>query len=188
MRHSRPSIVVPPIRLLLADPPWKFGDNLPGDSRGAAKNYDVLDLAAIKAFALPPLADDALLLLWRVSSMVEEAYEVARTWGFEPKSEIVWNKKTSGGLPWFGMGHYVRASHETCIVARRGKFKVDSRSIRSTFESGASKTKHSAKPDCFYEIAEALCKDGPYAELFARAPRAGWHQWGHGLLGGYDAP
>ena len=35
---------------------------------------------------------------------------------------------------------------------------------------------HSRKPDEMYELIEATWP-GPYVELFARYPRAGWHQW-----------
>jgi N6-adenosine-specific RNA methylase IME4 len=165
-------------RVLLADPPWKFGDSLPGKTRGASKQYLCLSVAEICAFPIPALADDSILFLWRVSSMVEEAYQVVRAWGFVPKSEIVWEKLTKNGKPHFGMGRYVRASHETCIVATRGRFKVEDRGVRSRFSAklpvGADgKVIHSAKPDEFYGLVERL-SPGPYVELFARRTRAGW--------------
>lgn len=81
------------VAALCADPPWKFGDKLPGKSRGAEKNYTVMTTEEIMRLPLPPLADDGLLFLWRVSSMVEDAYRVMRAWGFEPKTEIVWRKR-----------------------------------------------------------------------------------------------
>jgi hypothetical protein len=37
---------------------------------------------------------------------------------------------------------------------------------------------HSAKPDAFYEMVEALCPAPPYAELLRRRPRPHWD--GHG--------
>jgi len=158
-------------RVITADPPWSFGDKLPGASRGAAKNYDVMGVDGICAFALPPLEPDAWLFMWRVSSQVEEAYRVVRAWGFTPKTEIVWEKLTSGGKPWFGMGRYVRASHETCIVAVRGRVQPKVRNIRSRFSAQAGR--HSEKPECFYGMVEQLA-DGPYVELFARRQRPGW--------------
>jgi N6-adenosine-specific RNA methylase IME4 len=165
-------------RVLVADPPWQFGDKLPGKSRGAEKNYSVLTLEQIKNYPIPEMFDDALLLLWRVSSQVEEAYSVARAWGFVPKSEIVWRKKTKNGLVHFGMGRYVRAAHETCIVATRGHFKPRNLSQRSIFDAPTGI--HSEKPQAFYDIVETL-SGGPYAELFARKPRIGWTQWGDEL-------
>jgi N6-adenosine-specific RNA methylase IME4 len=172
-------------RVILADPPWSFGDKLPGASRGAEKNYGVLSLDQIRKFPLPPMLPDALLLLWRVSSQVEEAYSVVRAWGFEPKSEIVWRKMTASGKEHFGMGRYVRAAHETCIVARRGRFKPACLSIRSVFEAPTGE--HSEKPEAFYELVERLTP-GPYAELFARRSRAGWTQWGNELAGAESHP
>lgn len=163
---------------ILADPPWRFSDRLPGKKRGAAKNYDVMFTGDIETFPLPPLADDCYLFLWRVSAMVEEAYRVVRAWGFVPKSEIVWRKRTSTGRRWFGMGRHVRAEHETCIIAVRGKPKRLNASTRSVFSAPVGI--HSAKPDRAYEIIEALAP-GPRVELFARRRREGWTQFGKEL-------
>lgn len=170
--------VTEPARVLVADPPWKFADTLPGKGRGAAKHYDVLDLEGIKSFPLPELAPDCYLFMWRVAAMVEESYEVVRAWGFTPKAEIIWDKKTKTGKEHFGMGHHVRASHETCIIAVRGAPKPISRSVRSKFDGTV--TRHSEKPDEFYEIVEQMCK-GPYAEIFARRHREGWQCFGNEL-------
>ncbi len=165
-------------RVVCADPPWSFGDKLPGASRGAEKNYSVMSIDDICKFQLPPIDDNAILFMWRVSSQVAEAYRVVAAWGFTPKTEIVWLKRTSGGKRWFGMGRYVRAEHETCIVAVRGRFPVKSKSVRSTFEAQAGR--HSEKPEAFYGIVEALA-DGPYVELFARRQREGWTCLGNEL-------
>jgi N6-adenosine-specific RNA methylase IME4 len=161
-----------PYRVVCADPAWSFGDKLPGKSRGAEKNYRVMSVDDICNIVLPPIADDALLFLWRVSSQVEEAYRVVRAWGFVPKTEIVWEKLTKNGLPWFGMGRIVRASHETCIVAKRGRSEVLVKNIRSRFSAVVEG--HSRKPEIFYTgIVEKLAA-GPYVELFSRGSRAGW--------------
>lgn len=85
----------PPFAVLVADPPWSFGDKLPGNVRGAEKHYDVLDQAGIEAFVLPPLADDALLFMWRVSSQPEEACRVAQPIFYTTEhGEIAMNKQT----------------------------------------------------------------------------------------------
>lgn len=179
-----------PIRrfpVIVADPPWQFGDRLPGASRGAEKNYRVMSMPALETFLVSVEQDykfgveqDAILFLWRVSAMVEEAYRIVRAWGFEPKTEIVWRKLTAKNLPWFGMGRYVRASHESCIVAVRGRGLscIKSHSVRSMFEAQVGE--HSAKPDAFYSLVEELTK-GPYLELFARRRRAGWEHVGDEL-------
>ena len=168
----RKRIVTKPFRVITADPPWSFGDKLPGNTRGAEKNYQVLSVDQVCAFTLPPIADDALLFLWRVSSQVEEANRVVRAWGFVPKTEIVWVKKTNTGKRHFGMGRIVRAEHETCIVAKRGRPEILAKNIRSTFEAPTGR--HSEKPETFYrDIVEKLSA-GPYVELFGRRLREGW--------------
>lgn len=159
-------------RVLVADPPWKFGDSLPGNGRGASKHYGCLTVDELSSFPLPSLAPDCHLFLWRVSAMVEEAYAVVRAWGFTPKSEIVWLKRTTTGKRHFGMGRQVRAEHESCIIAVRGRPLVKRRDVRSTFEAVAERV-HSRKPEAFFELVESLC-DGPYVELFARRARPGW--------------
>lgn len=168
--------------VVVADPPWRFDDKLPGPSRGAERHYATLSFAELKAFPLPPLAADCVLFLWRVSAMQHAALHVVKAWGFEPKSEIVWLKTTRRGKRWFGMGRTVRAEHETCLIATRGRPKVLSHSVRSTFS--APYTRHSGKPPEFFEIVERLYA-GPYCELFARGARAGWTTLGDQTYLGY---
>lgn len=117
--------------------------------------------------------------LWNAEmSLRQIAKALARAWGFTVKSEIVWEKLTKHGKPHFGMGRYVRASHEICLVATRGRVKVDDRSVRSRFSAPVGL--HSEKPEAIFDIAERL-SPGPYVELFARRRRAGWIQFGNQL-------
>ena len=166
------------IRVLVADPPWLFGDSLPGPKRGASSHYPCMSIADLCAFPLPPIAERAHLFLWRVASMQQEALDVVRAWGFVVKTELVWVKRTKTGKRHFGMGRTLRAEHETCLVATRGTPTVISKSIRSVFEAPVGR--HSEKPDEFYALVEQLCA-GPYHELFARRRRPGWTHEGNQL-------
>lgn len=184
-------------RVISADPPWQFGDSLPGPTRGAAKNYKVLSLDDIARFPLPSLAADCWLFLWYVTSMVDEARTVCRAWGFEPSGgEFVW-VKTTGESPLvldpldplsaehvklnvtklaFGMGRSVRNCDERCLIAKRGKPYRSSASVRSVFFAPVGR--HSEKPDRFYSLVEQLCGQGPRIEMFARKRRSGWDAMG----------
>jgi N6-adenosine-specific RNA methylase IME4 len=197
---------------IVADPPWEPRDKLPGPTRGAARQYPVMgtpeicDLGTMKLIELPhgarrkkprhttlvygrSVSDDAILFLWRLASMQHDALSVARAWGFDVKSEIVWQKLTKKGLPWFGMGRTVRASHETCLVAVRGRASkvIRAKSIRSTFSAPVpvdadGKYIHSAKPDVFFDgIVMPLVGDVPRLEIFARTRRPGWDAIGNQL-------
>lgn len=165
-------------RVLVADPPWLFGDKLPGKGRGASKHYQCLSQADLLSFRLPKLADDSVLFLWRVSSMQQEALDVVKAWGFTLKTELVWRKQTVTGKRHFGMGRILRAEHETCLIATRGRMAPKVRNVRSTFRAPVGR--HSEKPERFFEIVEELF-DGPYVELFARRHRAGWKCLGNEL-------
>lgn len=101
-----------------------------------------------------------------------------RAWGFVPKAELVWLKKTKNGKRWFGMGRQVRNEHETCLIATRNLPWVTNHSVRSTFE--APVLGHSVKPDEFYRIVESLTL-GPRVELFARREQPGWTCYGDEL-------
>ena len=168
--------------VLVADPPWRFRDSLPGRARGASKHYGCLSASDIVRFTLPPIGSDAVLFLWRVASMQQEALDVCRHWGFVVKTELVWIKETSSGKRHMGMGRILRAEHETCLVATRGKVAPDVRNVRSTFR--APVRSHSEKPEEFYAIVRELFPDYRKIELFARRTRPGWEQYGNqvGLL------
>lgn len=164
--------------VLVADPPWAFDDAL--GARGATAHYSCMSVSQICELLEPHLcvAPDAVLFLWRVGAMQQEALDVMRYWGFRPKAELVWRKTTATGKRHFGMGRIVRAEHETCLIGTRGSIAPRSRSIRSTFDAPVGR--HSEKPDAFYAIVEALYP-GPYFEMFARRRRAGWRQHGNEL-------
>lgn len=174
---------VEPFRVVVADPPWMHDDQLPGETRGAGHQYPVMPTADICSLVLPPIASDAVLALWRVASMQQDALDVIKAWGFELKTEIVWVKTTSKkGKPQntlhFGMGRQVRASHETCLIATRGRVEPLNRATRSVFAAPVGR--HSEKPEKFFDIVRALYA-GPRVELFARQLREGFVGFGHDL-------
>jgi N6-adenosine-specific RNA methylase IME4 len=174
--------------VIVADPPWRFSDSLPGETRGAGKQYATMSAEEIARYPLPPIADAALLFLWRVSSMQQEALGVARAWGFCVKTELVWVKTSSTGEKLhMGMGRILRGAHETCLVAAFGKYaeRVLDKGIRTVLLAPVGA--HSEKPDEFYDVVERLF-EGPRCELFARKVRPGWTQYGRELPGRPEHP
>lgn len=104
------------------------------------KNYRVMPTEEIAGFLETidyPIANTAILFLWRLSSMQEDALTVARAWGFRVLSETVWCKATKDGKRWFGMGRTVRASHETALICVRGSADdvVVAHNVRSVFDA-----------------------------------------------------
>lgn len=165
------------IAVLVADPAWLFGDKLPGPGRGASSHYACMRTADICAMSTPVDGHaNAVLFLWCVESMQQDALDVAKAWRFTVKTSLVWEKLTSGGKDHFGMGRILRAAHERCIVATRGKCPPAVRNVRSRFEAPTGV--HSQKPDAFYLLAERLYPDADKFEMFARTVRPGWTQSG----------
>lgn len=183
---------------IVADPPWAPRDKLPGPTRGAARQYPVMSTADICALGGrgtvygEPVADDAILFLWRLASMQGDALAVAAAWGFRVVSEVVWRKITKRGRAWFGMGRTVRASHETALICVRGRASriVCGRNVRSVFEAPVplnddGRYVHSAKPEAFFtNVVEPLVGSAaavPCLEIFARRRRPGWAAIGNQL-------
>lgn len=160
-----------PFATIVADPPWRYGDRLPGPKRGAGSHYPTLSLADIASrenwrFPWPELEPDCRLFLWATSPLLPEALHVLSAWGFTYKAGMVWHK-----LGRMGMGRTVRVQHEHLLIGVRGKPAVLSHSVLSVFE--ARPLAHSAKPDEAYRLIERL-SPGPWVELFGRKERAGW--------------
>lgn len=97
-------LVIEPFAVVLADPPWSFSDRISATTRGAVRHYPTLSIEQLMDFALPPIADDAALFLWRVAGgtgsdrrrwLAERAFDVIRAWGFSYKTEIVWAKRST---------------------------------------------------------------------------------------------
>lgn len=155
-------------RVLLADPPWSYGNTQPDYHPEQRDHYPVMTLDAICALPVKSMVmDNAVLFLWVTSPILEDAFEVIGAWGFEYKASFVWDKVAHN------MGHYNSVRHELLLVCTRGACQPD---VRKLFDSVVTeeRTEHSRKPAVFYEIIETLYTSGPYLELFARGRREGW--------------
>jgi N6-adenosine-specific RNA methylase IME4 len=171
--------------VILADPPWTFATySRKGKGRSAEAHYDCMSLADIKAL---PVADwaapDCALFLWATDPSLPQALGVIEAWGFAYKTvAFTWAKTTKDGAGFpIGCGYWTRANPKQCLLATRGRPQRLSRAVPQLIL--APRREHSRKPDESYERIEALVP-GPYLELFARAPRAGWHAWGHEVATG----
>ena len=113
--------------------------------------------------------DDAHLYLWVTNGFLREGFDVLAAWGFTYKTCLTWVK------PQMGMGNYFRSSTEHVLFGVRGKLAIQDRGLTNWFN--APRSKHSAKPDSFYDLVEQA-SPGPYLELFSRRRRFNWEGWG----------
>jgi N6-adenosine-specific RNA methylase IME4 len=108
-----------------------------------------------------------------------EAHEVARAWGFKPKTIITWvkHKKNDPESPSMKTGYYFRSATEHCLFAVRGSLRLQvSEGIPTWFYH--PRLPHSVKPDLFRELITRVSYP-EYLELFARKAYAGWNVWGN---------
>jgi N6-adenosine-specific RNA methylase IME4 len=176
-----------PFGCILADPPWRFEAwSEKGTARSADNHYDTMRLEDIAALPVADVAaDDCTLFIWICWPMLPEALRLIEAWGFAYKTcGFSWTKADVRQANFFrddadvqvGMGYWTRANSEVCLLATRGKPKRLNADVRQGIIE--PRRQHSRKPDCVHGRIERLVA-GPYLELFARAPRAGWTVWGN---------
>lgn len=151
---------------IVIDPPWRY-DNVA--TRGAAEDhYSTMSLNEMEALDLPA-AKDAHLYLWVTNGFLRQGFNLMDAWGFTYKTCLTWVK------PQIGMGNWFRNSTEHVLFGVRGSCPTRRNDVPTWFK--ADRTRHSAKPESFYDLVES-CSPGPYLEMFARRRRFGWHTWG----------
>lgn len=160
--------VVPDVfSAIVIDPPWRY-DNVA--TRGAAEDhYPTMSLDELAALELPA-ADQSHLYLWVTNGFLREGFDLMETWGFTYKTILTWCK------PQIGMGNYFRNSTEHVLFGIRGSHPTLANNVPTWFV--ADRTRHSAKPESFYDLVEKS-SPGPWLEMFARRRRFGWHVWGN---------
>ena len=166
--------------VIYADPPWSFKTySEKGKDRSPEKHYPVLSFADFIRLPVDSIAkDNAVLLMWGVDPLLDQAFKVIDAWGFKYKTVgFTWAKsnKTKPGF-FTGLGYWTRGNPEMCLLATKGKPKRLSKSVPQLVID--QRREHSKKPDIMYKHIENLL-EGPYIELFARQKVSGWDAWGN---------
>jgi N6-adenosine-specific RNA methylase IME4 len=166
-------------KCIVADPPWEVKrgspQGRPFGTQMASQNlpYPTMSVDEICQLPVQDLADkDAHLYLWTINRYIEDAYLVARAWGFKPSTLLVWAKTPKG----LGLGGTYALSSEFCLFSRRGTLPAKRREETNWWHW--KRSKHSQKPEEFQDMIESVSQ-GPYLELFARRKREGWSVWGN---------
>lgn len=162
--------------IIYADPEWRFEpySRDSGMDRAADNHYPTSVTEAICARPVASIAaKDCVLFLWATVPMLPDALKVMAAWGFTYKSHCIWTKDK------IGTGYWFRNAHELLLVGTKGNIPAPAMGTQfpSTIEGRV--TKHSAKPECFYELIEQYFPSLPKIELNARAARDGWTSWGN---------
>ncbi|WP_295992787.1 MT-A70 family methyltransferase [uncultured Alistipes sp.] len=177
-------------KTIYADPPWQFqnrtGKVAPEHKR--LSRYGTMTLEEIKCLPVADVAGDkSHLYLWVPNALLPEGLAVMKAWGFEYKTNIIWEKIRKDGKPdGRGVGFYFRNVTEILLFGIKGDKNRTLDAGRSQVNLIRSmKREHSRKPDEFISLIES-CSPGPYLELFARGRREGWDLWGNQATEDYE--
>lgn len=177
-------------KTIYADPPWQFqnrtGKVAPEHKR--LTRYNTMKLEEIKQIPVSKVADEkSHLYLWVPNALLPEGLEVMKAWGFEYKTNIIWEKIRKDGMPdGRGVGFYFRNVTEILLFGIKGDKNRTLDPGRSQVNLIRSiKREHSRKPDEFIPLIQN-CSPGPYLELFARGNREGWDMWGNQATEDYE--
>lgn len=110
--------LTPPYGTIVADPPWHYDQRVgefgheQRDGRASYVSrmpYSTMTLDEIRALSVGGLSrPGAHLYLWTTSRYLEASFGVARCWGFEPVTTLVWCKPVGGVGP--GGGRFVSST------------------------------------------------------------------------------
>lgn len=177
-------------RTIYADPPWQFqnrtGKVAPEHKR--LSRYSTMTVPEICRLPVAEAADEkSHLYLWVPNALLPQGLEVMEAWGFEYKTNIIWEKVRKDGMPdGRGVGFYFRNVTEILLFGIRGEKNRTLDPGRSQVNLiRAIKREHSRKPDEFIGLIER-CSPAPFLELFARGSRPGWDLWGNQATADYE--
>jgi len=177
-------------KTIYADPPWQFqnrtGKVAPEHKR--LTRYDTMKLEEIMQLPVSEIADEkSHLYLWVPNALLPQGLEVMKAWGFEYKTNIIWEKVRKDGMPdGRGVGFYFRNVTEILLFGIKGNKNRTLDAGRSQVNLIRSmKREHSRKPDEFISLIES-CSAAPFLELFARGDREGWDMWGNQATEDYE--
>jgi N6-adenosine-specific RNA methylase IME4 len=192
-------------KTIYVDFAWSFrdkGSRIAPDSVNASEwKYDTMNLTDIKQFAkiIKTLAtNDAHLWFWTVKDFRKYAETLMQICGFTFKTEYIWAKISfptkkvkvlkgkevtkmeviTGIRRQIGMGHYNRMMHEYLLFGVGETVVMPINGKKEPSVVIAKKSKHSKKPEKFYELIERNSQK-PMLELFARNIRDGWDSFGN---------
>lgn len=161
---------------IVIDPPWDVTKILREERPNQdAFDYPTMTDAEILALPIGGLAADpgCHVYLWVTHKKLPIGLDLFVRWGVRYQCVMTWIKPT-GMTPFSWM-----YNTEHVLFGRLGSLKLERMGIKLSFD--APITRHSEKPDVFYEhVIQA--SPGPRLEMFARRPREGFTVWGNEVL------
>jgi N6-adenosine-specific RNA methylase IME4 len=163
--------------VILVDPPWRYFSTTM--DRDVENHYPTMTIEEIMALPVSDLATEtATLILCATNPLLPQCLQVMQHWGFEYKTNLVWDKDK------IGLGFYARSQHELFLIGGRGESMIPITKNRPPSVMRYRRGKHSEKPPLLYSNIEQMFPGLPKIELFARVQRPGWGCWGNEIKRG----
>ena len=177
-------------KTIYADPPWQFQNRTAkvAPEHKRLNRYPTMKLEDIMKLPVGDVADEkSHLYLWVPNALLPEGLQVMEAWGFEYKTNLIWEKTRKDGEPdGRGVGFYFRNVTEILLFGIKGEKNRTLDPGRSQVNLiRAMKKEHSRKPEEFIDLIEK-CSNAPYLEVFARGNRDSWDMWGNQATEDYE--
>ena len=168
-------------QVILADPPWSYNDKMNHSDMSASKQYPTQSGQWISNLPVQSISDpDCCLFLWCTSPLLDEVFEVIKSWGFKFKTiAFCWSKYTVNGKLAYNLGRWTMGNIELCLLATKGNtsFWRKNNNVKQLVQD--IRYGHSVKPGEVRHRIVDLLGNRSRIELFAREKVDGWDSWGN---------
>jgi len=173
-QKENPELPKDKFKVIYADPPWKYNDELIEEYGAASHHYPHMTINELCDHKIKTIAmDNSVLFLWVTSPLLKEVWPVIDAWGFKYKASFVWDKVKHN------YGHYNSVRHEFLLICTRGSCLPQNNKLEDSVKSIKRSETHSEKPAEFRELIDRMYPEGNRIELFARGKLPeGWRAWG----------
>jgi ParB family chromosome partitioning protein len=160
-------------RTIIIDPPWE-SQMVQKEVRPNQTEfpYPMMTIEEIEALPIPDLAmqEGCHIYLWVTHKRLPDGLKLFEKWGVKYQCPLTWVKPV--GISPFSWMY----DTEHCLFGRIGNLDLLKMGLRLSIH--APVTRHSEKPDLFYErVIEASPE--PRLEMFARKTHIGFKGWGN---------
>lgn len=171
--------------ILYTDPPWIQGRGgkkaARPNSTGMSVPYDTMDIPSITELhrhIIENLMNEKHnIFMWTIDKYLPDTEKMMNELGYKLHARIIWDKE-NGPSP----AYTLRFSHEYLPwFYKKGNIILPDKDKRGAFTTVMREPsrRHSQKPECAYQMLEAMFPQTEKLELFARTERPGWDAFGN---------
>ena len=166
--------------VILMDAAWLFEVwSAKGEGKSAGRHYRCMTMAELKALPVRHLAaPDCALVMWGVWSMLPQALDLMKGYGFTYKTGGAFGPNSPTGRKWaFGPGYIFRSASEPFLYGTVERAEARLAELAQLDRGGSARAFAQARRAA--RDAGARVSGGAACELFARSSHLGCETWGN---------